>query len=94
MKMFLLLLNIAQFCIILVLTNPDELAHRKVLVDRLGDKLQTNASIVDKISDAAGALGDLGATYHNYEVFSTTEKEGKTLTFGVLGHVMEMEKPE
>jgi len=87
MKMFLLLLNIVQFSIILLLTNPDELAHRQVLVERVNHQLSTEAPILDKISNAAGSLSDLGAEYHDYKVFSTTQRNGDTLTFGVLGNV-------
>ncbi len=85
MKTFLLLLNLVQFGIILVLTNPPEVAHREVLLTTIKAEMAANASLIDKLKSAAEVAKGITATYHDYYVYSTTTRDGKMLTFGVLG---------
>jgi hypothetical protein len=87
MNKLLLLLNLVQFAIILALTNPSELAHREVMVTQLKAELAANASLFDKVKNATEVVKGITAAYNNYYVCSTTTREGKTLTIGVLGSV-------
>jgi len=87
MNNFLLLLNVVQFAIILVLTNPPELAHREVLLTTIKAEMAANTSLLDKLKNAAEVAQGISATYHNYYVCATTTRDGKMMTFGMLGTV-------
>lgn len=87
MNKFLLLLNLVQFAIILVLTNPPEGAHREALLTAIKAEMAANTSLLDKLKNAAEVAKGISATYDNYYVCATTTREGKMMTFGMLGTV-------
>ncbi len=87
MSKFLLLLNIVQFAIILVLSNPSELTHRAYVTEQIKERWQAGADWIDRLRAASESAQGLMAEYHNHYVYSTLSKDGKTLTVGVLGMV-------
>lgn len=87
MNKFLVLLNVVQFVIILTLSNPSELRHRAYVTERIKSGLQAGGGWMDKLRTAVDSAQGLVADYHNYYVCSTLSKDGKTLTFGILGMV-------
>jgi len=87
MKKFLLLLNVIQFGIIMILSNPTDLAHRAYVAEQIKTRWQSGATWLDKLKGAVDSAQGLGAKYHNYYFCSTLSKDGQTLTFGVLGMI-------
>ncbi|MCX7848426.1 MAG: hypothetical protein N2595_10410 [bacterium] len=87
MKKFLLLLNLVQFVIILIISNPSELAHRAYVAQQLKTRLKEGNDWLEKLRSAAETTQGFMADYHNYYICSTLSKDGKTLTIGALGMV-------
>lgn len=87
MNKFLLLLNLVQFVIIMILSNPTEMQHRAYVTEQIKTRLQSNTGWVDKLRGAVDSAQGLVADYHNRYVYSTLSKDGKTLTVGILGMV-------
>lgn len=87
MKSILLLLNIVQFVVILVITNPNELAHKKCILDTV-QKSTSSGTSIDSIARIVEAASAINAEYHNYWLFSVSTQGGKTVTKGMLGKVI------
>jgi len=87
MNKFLFLLNVIQFAIILVLTNPSEQTHREEAIVKMKTEVTADTGLIDKLKNVADAAKSLAAAYNNYYVCSTLAKDGKTVTFGILGKV-------
>jgi len=79
-------------CGVLVLTNPSQDAHRKVLYASAATEA-THSDLLGKI--AADVLEDVNLIplgYNNYYVFSTTTVNGKTASIGVCSRVWKLKE--
>lgn len=87
MKKFLFLLNVIQFGIIMILSNPSELDHRAYVAEQVKLRWHSGSTWLDKLKGAAESAQGFTAEYQNRYFYSTLSKDGKTLTVGILGMV-------
>lgn len=87
----LFILGLVILAAVLAVTNPNQDAHKKVVVESMAAS-KTNSEVLGKI--AADFLGDsnlLPLTYNNYYVFSTTTLRGQTASIGLCSRVWKMQ---
>jgi len=86
-RMGLLLVVIA--CIALAVTNPGEKAHKKVVYDKVANKVGMEGFLGEIAGKALGDLDVVPLTYNNYLLFSTMAFRDDTVSIGCLTRVWE-----
>ncbi|MEL7020193.1 MAG: hypothetical protein AAGK47_01175 [Bacteroidota bacterium] len=66
----------------MVVTNPTFEKHKS----KINSQVKSDKPLIGKIG--GGRLLGALTTYNNYYLFSTTQLEGKSVSFGVLGMVV------
>jgi len=81
------LLLVVIACIALGVTNPGEDAHKRLVYDRLANKVGMEGVLGEIAGEALGNLDVVPLRYNNYVLFSTTAFRDDTVSVGLLTRV-------